>query len=67
MNEMTFEETKLRDEAYGRLRIWHDGCREIHDRAKESRKILMLQDPKQDALTKSSRTDKKTMQLQTLK
>lgn len=65
--DMTFEEQKLRDEAYGRLRIWHDGCKEIHERAKESRKILMLQDPKQDALTKNSRTDKKTIQLQTLK
>ena len=42
MNE---EEIKLRDEAYGRLRIWRDGCREIHDRAKESRNILLLQDP----------------------
>ena len=31
MNE---EEIKLRDEAYGRLRILRDGCREIHDRAK---------------------------------
>ena len=64
MNE---EEIKLRDEAYGRLRIWRDGCREIHDRAKESRNILLLQDPKQDEQTKSRRQDKKTIQLQTLK
>jgi hypothetical protein len=61
------EEIKLRDEAYGRLRIWRDGCREIHDRAKESRNILLLQDPKQDEQTKSRRQDKKTIQLQTLK
>ena len=67
LNDMTFEETKLRDEAYGRLRIWHDGCREIHDRAKESRKILMLQDPQQDFLAQNRRQDKKTIQLQTLK
>jgi hypothetical protein len=64
---MTSEEKKLRDEAYGRLRIWSDGCREIHDRAKEARKIILLQDPKQDAETRNSRTDKRTMQLQTLK
>lgn len=67
MYEMTSEEKKLRDEAYGRLRVWRDGCREIHDRAKEARKIILLQDPKQDAETRSSRTDKRTMQLQTLK
>ena len=64
---MTDEEKKLVEEAYGRLRIWRDGCREIHDRAKESRKILLLQDPKQDIQTKSRRKDKKTIQLQTLK
>ena len=64
---MTDEEKKLVEEAYGRLRIWRDGCREIHERAKESRKILLLQDPKQDIQTKSRRTDKKTIQLQTLK
>lgn len=58
---------KLVEEAYGRLQIWRDNCKEIHDRAKESRKILLLQDPKQDILTKSRRKDKKTTQLQTLK
>lgn len=67
MHDMTAEETKLRDEAYGRLRIWRDGCREMHERAKEARQILLLQDPKQDSLTKSNRKDKKTIQLQTLK
>lgn len=64
---MTEEEKKLTEEAYGRLRIWRDGCREIHERAKESRQILLLQDPKQDQLTKGRRQDKKTIQLQTLK
>lgn len=64
---MTEEQRKLAEEAYGRLKIWHDGCREIHDRAKESRQILLLQDPKQDAQTRSRRKDKKTIQLQTLK
>lgn len=62
MYEMTRKEQELRDEAYGRLRIWRDGCREIHDRAKEARKILLLQDPKQD-----KDAGRKTIQLQTLK
>ena len=64
---MTDVQRRLRDEAYERLRIWHDGCREIHDRARESRRILLLQDPQQDALTRSRRQDKRTLQLQTLK
>lgn len=64
---MTNEERTLRDEAYGRLRIWRDGCREIHDRAREARSILLLQDPRQDAQTASRRKDKRTLQLQTLK
>lgn len=50
--------------AYGRLQIWRDGCREMHERAKESRKIILLQDPRQD---EGRKTDKKTIQLQTLK
>ena len=54
-------------EAYARLRIWQDGCKELHDRAREARNILLLQDPLQDALTASKRKDKKTIQLQTLK
>ncbi len=53
----------IRDEAYERLRIWRDGCRDIHDRAREARKILLLQDPKQDAESGK----KRTLQLQTLK
>lgn len=57
----------LRNEAYARLRIWREGCREMHERAREARKILLLQDPQQDALTQSKRKDKRTLQLQTLK
>ena len=64
---MITEERSLRDEAYSRLRIWRDGCREIHERAKEARSILLLQDPRQDAQTASRRKDKHTLQLQTLK
>ena len=64
---MTNQERTLRDEAYSRLRIWRDGCREIHERAREARSILLLQDPRQDAQTASRRKDKRTLQLQTLK
>lgn len=63
---MTEEEKNLRDEAYSRLRIWRDGCREIHERAREARKILLMQDPRQDAPA-SHRRDKRTLQLHTLK
>ena len=62
---MTAEERRLRDEAYGRLRIWRDGCREMHERAREARRILLLEDPKQDAGRRG--LDKRTIQLQTLK
>ena len=64
---MTNQQRTLRDEAYSRLRIWRDGCREIHERAREARSILLLQDPRQDAQTASRRKDKRTLQLQTLK
>ena len=58
---------ELIEEAYGRLRIWNSSCSSFHDRAKESREILLLRDPQQDTLTNSRRKDKKTAQLQTLK
>ena len=64
---MTMDDKRLREEAYSRLRIWRDGCREMHERAKEARSILLLQDPRQDAQTASRRKDKRTLQLQTLK
>ena len=64
---MQYEDQKLVEEAYGRLKIWREGCSEMHERAKEARNILLLQDPKQDGETKSRRNDKRTMQLQTLK
>ena len=67
MREMTMEEKDLRDEAYGRLRVWHNACKATHDRAKESRQILLLNDPKQDDPETLKRNGKKTVQLQTLK
>ncbi len=65
MDGMTKEEKRLRDEAYARLAIWREGCREMHERAKEARKILLLQDPRQDAGRKPPY--KPTVQLQTLR
>ena len=64
---MSAAQQKLVEEAYGRLKIWRQGCEEIHERAKEARQILLLQDPKQDSETKSRKQDKRTIQLQTLK
>ena len=54
----------LTREAYARLPIWRDGCREAHDRARECRAVLRLRDPLQDA---GRRRDKPTLQLQTLR
>ena len=49
--------------AYYRLDHWKRRCMEFYERAKESRKIMLLQDPKQDRVGASA----KTIQLQTLK
>lgn len=59
------EEEKLRDECYSRLRIWRDGCRDVHERAATARKVLLLEDPYQDPPDIDPK--KKTLQLQTLK
>lgn len=64
MQKLTTEQEKLRNEAYERLSIWRDGCRDYHMRAKESRAILALRDPHQDDGNKG---DKACVQLQTLK
>jgi hypothetical protein len=64
----------LLNEIYDRLGGFTQGCREIHDRAKESRKIILLQDPRQDDFEVRERKDgqetvrrEPTLQLQTLK
>ncbi len=64
----------LLNEIYDRLSTFTQGCREIHDRAKESRKIILLQDPKQDAFEVKEKANgvestrmEPTLQLQTLK
>jgi hypothetical protein len=42
------DERDLIVEAYARLDTWRHGCAEMHARARESRQIALLQDPKQD-------------------
>lgn len=59
------EDARIRDEAYSRLSIWKQGCKEIHERARVARKILLLDDPYQDPPNVPAA--QKTMQLQTLK
>lgn len=62
IQKLTREEKALVDLIYERLRIWNDGCKEIHKRAKTARKILLLEDPEQD----KAGSKHKTLQLQTL-
>ena len=62
VQKLTREEKELVDLIYERLRIWNDGCKEIHERAKTARKVLLLQDPEQD----KAGSKHKTLQLQTL-
>ncbi len=57
------EQQELVHEVYGRLRVFWQGCREMHTRARESRLIYMCQDPRQDEKGVRGRT----IQLQTLK
>lgn len=62
------EDSRLLARIYGRLRVWSDSCRDIHDRAREARKIMLLQDPYLDDYTNTGRKGKrKTIQLQTLR
>ncbi|MDO4355813.1 MAG: hypothetical protein Q4E13_04805 [Clostridia bacterium] len=56
---------RLVETAYQRLRIWREGCREIHDRAREARRIILLNDPRQDG--PGTPPNRRTLQLQTLK
>ena len=62
---LSSEDKQLLDEAYGRLEIWKRGCTEMHDRARDARKIILLQDPYQDPPGIDPK--QKTIQLQTLK
>lgn len=78
--ELVFEEPsdverERLDEIYSRLEIFRQGCAEMHDRSKDARQIILLQDPYQDTVTYtdatgleiSEETNETTLQLQTLK
>ncbi len=58
-------ERELVREAYERLEVFRDGCREMHERAREARRIALLDDPKQDP--PGTRAEQRTLQMQTLK
>ena len=58
-------EKDLVTEAYARLQIFGDGCREMHSRAREARRIALLDDPQQDL--PGTPPEQRTLQLQTLK
>ena len=61
--KLSDEDRKLISLAYARVDSWKQECLEIHSRARESRKIMLLQDPRQD----EPGAERKTLQLQTLK
>lgn len=61
--ELNTAQRALVTEAYERLALWRDACSGYHKKAKESRRILALDDPLQDAPGAAI----KTLQLHTLK
>ena len=61
--ELDEEEKELLTEIYTRLEVFEQENRPYHEAAKDSREIMRLNDPKQD----QPGTDKKVLQLQTLK
>lgn len=69
------KEKALVKEAYGRLEVFEKGCAEYHKRARDARKIILLQDPYQDEFLTDAAGNpvpvnsptRKIMQVQTLK
>lgn len=69
------KEKSLVEEVYSRLDVYIQGCKEMHDRSVDARKIILLQDPYQDEVEYSETTGlevngeltSSTLQLQTLK
>jgi len=62
------EDKELLETIYDRLDIFEEMNRPYHDAAKESRRILHMDDPEQDtAITINQNKGKKTLQMQTLK
>ncbi len=65
--ELNDTQKALVDEVYSRLRYFIESDQELHDRAKDARKILLLNDPYQDeAEPDGSFPDPPTIQLQSL-
>ena len=62
---LSAEDKKLVEEVYERFEIFEQNCRPYHEKAREVRQILRLQDPYQDP--PGTKPDEKTLQLQTLK
>lgn len=58
------EEKELRDEAYARLDLWEQRCREYHDKARVMREVFRRNDPEQDP--PNTPKDERTLQLHTL-
>jgi hypothetical protein len=71
--ELDGREKALVDEVYARLEVFRQGCSEMHDRSKDARDIILLQDPEQDVVTVDAtglietESASSTLQLQTLK
>ncbi len=67
------EDQRLVELVYKRVEVFEEACREYHDRARESREIVRMNDPKQDYIeydtdrTESGVAREKTVQLHTLK
>ena len=65
--KLSEEERELLDTIYTRLDVFEQNNRPYHEKAKESRQILHMQDPKQDDPKTVIKNGKETLQLQTLK
>ena len=63
--ELDEKQKQVMNRAYARVQIWSDGDREILDRARVARKIMLLQDPYQDR--SDIEPERATLQLQTLR
>ena len=61
------EDKELLEKIYDRLDIFEEMNRPYHDAAKEARKILHMEDPKQDDPAMVRKAGKKTLQMQSLK
>jgi hypothetical protein len=59
------EDKELLELIYDRLDIFEEMNRPYHDAAKEARKIIHMNDPKQDDPEMVRRAGKKTLQMQT--